>query len=104
MKIIRLAGAIVLLLFTLNGRAQNSTPLLDRNVSLDFTGVPLQEALFTLSEKADFNLSFNSGILPPGRLISFKCEKKKLSEIFPYLLPAEIDIKTSGNNVTTPLS
>lgn len=96
---IQLVATIFLLFFTLNGRAQNTTPLLDRNVSLDFTGVPLQEALFLLSEKADFNLSFNSGILPPGRLISFKCEKKKLSEIFPYLLPAEIDIKTSGNNV-----
>ncbi|MBK6265509.1 hypothetical protein JKA74_10710 [Marivirga sp. S37H4] len=90
---------VFLWLINLNLCAQSNIPLLDRNISLNFSSVQLHEALFTISKEADFNLSFNSSIIPSDSLISFKCEEKKLAEIFPSILPGEIDIKTSGNNV-----
>lgn len=99
MRIIGIIGTIFLLSFVSKGLSQNSFPLLDRKVSLNLINVTIPEALFILSETADFNLSYNSNILSSKNLIVFTCREKKLSQIFPEILPKEIEFKTSGNNV-----
>ena len=99
MRQIQIIGTIFLIFLSWKGISQSSVPLLDRNVALSFTEVPLQEVLFTLSEQADFNLSFNSDVIPSGSMVSYDCKGKKLSEILPSILPTQVDIKTSGNNV-----
>src|SRR5690606_18981014 len=99
MRRFQIIGTILLVFFTFEGNSQSCVPLLDRNVALSFSEVPLQEALFTLSKQADFNLSFNSDVIPSGSMVSYDCKGKKLSEILPSILPSQVDIKTSGNNV-----
>lgn len=99
MKMSHIAKTFILMLIAWNASAQTGIPLLDRNLSLNFTRVPLQEALFTISKEADFNLSFNSSVIPSDSAINYQCDKKKLSEILPSILPDRIDIKTSGNSV-----
>jgi len=78
---------------------QNNIPLLDRKVSVNFSETPLPEALFMLAEKANFNLSCNADVLPAKTKISFACTQKTLSVILAQILPADIEIKTSGNTV-----
>jgi hypothetical protein len=99
MSKIRIIGTIFLLFCGLKGVSQNNVPLLDRKVSLNLINVTLPEALFIISETADFNLSYNSNILSTKNTVSFKCQEKKLAQIFPEILPVEIEYKTSGNNV-----
>jgi len=99
MRSIGIIVIVIFLCFTQSSVAQNNTPLLDRKVSLNFKNISLPEALFVISETADFNLSYNSNILPPKKVISFNCQDKKLSHIFPEILPADVEFKTSGNSV-----
>jgi hypothetical protein len=99
MKFFSVIVFLCLILFPLLGIAQNSVPLLDRKLSVNFANVPLNKALFTLSEMAEFNLSYNANILPSGSVVNYKVENKKLSEILATIIPSEIIVKTSGNNV-----
>jgi hypothetical protein len=96
---IEIIGTILLLLLTLSSVAQSNIALLDRKVSLNFNNTSLTEALFIISETADFNLSYNSNILPSNKVINFNCQNKRLSQVFSELLPDEVEYKTSGNNV-----
>ncbi|PTB95802.1 hypothetical protein C9994_10145 [Marivirga lumbricoides] len=99
MKMSHMARIFILLLMAWNVSAQSRPPLLDRSLSLHFIRIPLQEALFTISKEADFNLSYNSSIIPSDSVINYHCDKEKLSEILSFILPARVDIKTSGNSV-----
>jgi hypothetical protein len=99
MRTIGIIGTILFLFAALIGVAQSNIALLDRKVSLNFNKTSLTEALFIISETADFNLSYNSNILPSNEVINFNCQNKKLSQVFQEILPAEIEFKTSGNNV-----
>ncbi len=96
---IRLFAIFALLLISPNIYSQTNIPLLDRSLSLEFANIPLHKVLFSISEEADFNLSFKADIVPADSLISYKCKKKRLEEILPNILPNRIDIKTIGNNV-----
>lgn len=96
---IGIIGTVFLVFATLCGVAQSNIALLDRKVSLNFNNTSLTEALFIISETADFNLSYNSNILPSNKVINFNCQNKKLSQVFQEILPTEIEFKTSGNNV-----
>lgn len=96
---IRLFAILALLLTSPNIYSQTNIPLLDRHLSLRFTNIPLHKVLFSISEEADFNLSFKADIVPADSLITYTCKEKRLEEILPTILPNRIDIKTIGNNV-----
>jgi hypothetical protein len=67
--------------------SQNNTPLLDRKLNVNFTNTPLKEALFELSKKGSFNLSYNSTILTSNYSVSFNCNKKKFPQYWMKFYP-----------------
>lgn len=99
MTLSRLIFTILILVLSKFSGAQNHLALLDRKISTNFSNVELKEALFELSKLGQFNLSYNSEILPPNRIVNFKANPKRISEILPQILPSQITYKTSGNSL-----
>lgn len=79
--------------------AQADRPLILRKVSIDFETEPLPDALLTLSALADFNLSFNANILKGEEIVAGHFENEDVLAVLHHILPEDIQVKHSGNNV-----
>jgi hypothetical protein len=99
MKIFKSLLIILVLLASKWASAQNTIPLLDRKISVHFKNIPLKDALFEIARQAQFNISYNSNLLPANGFVNYHCERKKVSEILLKILPSRITFKNSGNNL-----
>jgi hypothetical protein len=99
MRITKFIITIFILLASILANAQNPSPLLDRKISVDFNNMPLKDALFEIAKQAQFNISYNSNLIPANSMVNFQCEQKKISEILVKILPSEITFKNSGNSL-----
>jgi hypothetical protein len=79
--------------------AQTDSPLILRKVSVEFDKETLPDALLTLSTLADFNLSFNANILVGKEVVAGVFENEDVLNVLHYILPKDIQVKHSGNNV-----
>ncbi len=99
MKIINTLLTFGVLFASILANAQEVNPLLDRRISVHFKNIPLKDALFEIAKQAQFNISYNSNLLPAHGLVNYHCENKKVSEVLVKILPPEITFRNSGNSL-----
>lgn len=78
---------------------QSTKPLLERRISVAANKITLDNALILIAKQGEFNLSFNSAILPLDSVLSFKFTQQSPTKILQSLVPHYIDLKVAGNNV-----
>lgn len=70
--------SFVLLLLALNGSAQSS--VINKKVTLSFSGTNLGSALRKISSQEGVKFSYNPDLVPTGKRINFKCRNMPLGE------------------------
>jgi hypothetical protein len=66
--------------------AQDSTSLFDKRISISLKSIPVYRALFEISEKIEYNFSYNSDILDGERRTSLSFQQERLGTILDTVL------------------
>ncbi len=80
--------------------AQDTTSLFERRISISLKNIPVYRALFEISEKIDYNFSYNSDILDGERRTSLEFQQEKLGTIIDSLLQdTTLQFDTYNNHI-----
>lgn len=72
---------------------------LAKKVTVNFTQVPLDQALDEIARKGNFNFSYNSDLINPEKLVTVRVEETKIDKILHDLFGEAISNKEVGNHV-----
>ncbi|MES2616790.1 MAG: secretin and TonB N-terminal domain-containing protein [Bacteroidota bacterium] len=90
---------LMLSIVTLPALAQNTTPILDRKVTIKITNQPLGKVLNIISETAGFNFSYSNSVVKVNKLVSIMAENKTVREILDQLFNGDIGYQQIGNHL-----
>ncbi len=70
--------------------------VLARRLSISFQNTPIKQALDEVARLADFEWSYNTKILEPGRRVTFTAQDWSVREILREMLGEEYTVKSNG--------
>ena len=90
--------ALILLAVSFSS-GQAATPLLERQISINFQNEKLDQALTRISDKAGFSFSYPSSIIDRNRTISFDFQNKTIRQILDEIFRGEIEYKERSRHI-----
>lgn len=95
----RAAKSILFLLLIMSTSALSAQKIIDRTVDLQANNVELKAALNLIAEAADFNLSYNSDLIPEGEKVDLFASNSTVKELLDQLLGEGMTYKQSGEHL-----
>lgn len=90
--------SIVIFIFFGSQELFSQVNILKRKISLNLSGIQLENALLEISDEADFSFSYDASILPKKK-VSMHVENEPVKNVLDQILPDNIDKQVSGNHL-----
>lgn len=91
---------IPIFLFLLFQIGLSGQSLLDKPVSFSLEDTPISDALFTVSEVSDVNITFSSKFFPKGKKVSIEAYEEPIGEVLDnFLQETNIDFRISKGGI-----
>ena len=98
--VIKIAGLIACLIITGCVNAVHAQERhLSKKITLSVSNVPLERALASIGEAADFTFSYNADLIEPGKQVTVRAQNKNVDAVITDLLGDRVRKKEIGDHV-----